>query len=286
MKLGRPVVITFVLCGCVVGVLWVVSLIGERWLLPCVQQGNRRAIVPADPSYEIVSLRTKDGTKIIGQFGKAEPQTVEPDRDGAHAPTLILFYGKGVTLSRFQGEFDELRAMGVNVFIPEFPGVGMSEGKGSESQYYATADAALDYLLGRMDIDHDRIIAVGGSLGAGTAVDLASRRTLAGLISIGGFTNAPDTLAGVYFWLPRWGADLLMARCRFDNLTKIKSVTCPILLIYGTSDTIVPPEMAERLALAAKGPVTKLPVASSHGSLLKNSKFTVNATVHDWLHAR
>jgi len=176
--------------------------------------------------------------------------------------------------------------MGVNVFIPEYPGNGMSEGSPSEGGCYAAADAALDYLLSRDDIDHARIIAAGQSLGSAPAVDLASRRPLAGLITVSGFTDAPDVAMSAVEWLPRWLARSLTAECRFDNLAKIKTVTCPILLVYGTQDKMAPPWMMARLAAATTAQVTKLPVFSDHNSLWKSEHFGLNRSVRDWMLAR
>jgi fermentation-respiration switch protein FrsA (DUF1100 family) len=167
-----------------------------------------------------------------------------------------------------------------------YPGNGMSEGSPSEGGCYAAADAALDYLLSRDDIDHARIIAAGQSLGSAPAVDLASRRPLAGLITVSGFTNAPDVVLSVAGWMPRWVARSLTAEVRFDNLAKIKAVTCPILLVYGTEDTVVPLWMTDRLATSATAPVTKLPVPGGHNGLWKSAHFGLNGSVRDWINAR
>jgi uncharacterized protein len=262
--------------------------LGRRLVLPGLVQGDPRAVLPADPDYEIVPLSLKDGTKLVGQFGRAKAPAVDPGRDLSHAPTVLFFYGSSQNLAAHHDQivFQGLRAMGVNVFIPEFPGIGMSEGKASERAYYATADAALDYLLRRPDIDHARIIAAGQSLGTGTAFDLASRRPLAGLISVGGFTRTADAAMSAVHWMPGWFADSMTGNCRFDNLAKVKSVSCPILLIYGTADKIVPPWMADRLAAAAPGPVARLAVPSEHNSLWKSQYFGLNGLVRDWMQLR
>jgi fermentation-respiration switch protein FrsA (DUF1100 family) len=261
---------------------------GRRRALPALLRGQPQAVLPPDPSYEVVPLRTKDGTKIFAQFGRAESPSQASNRDPAHAPTVIFFYGakQNLTAPHNQIVFRGLRAMGVNVFIPEYPGNGMSEGSPSEGGCYAAADAALDYLLSRDDIDHARIIAAGQSLGSAPAVDLASRRPLAGLITVSGFTNAPDVVLCVAEWMPRWLARSLTAEVRLDNLAKIKTVTCPILLVYGTGDTVVPLWMTERLASVATAPVTKLPVPGGHNGLWKSAYFGLNGSVRDWINAR
>jgi len=279
------------LFGCLVSVVCLVggcANYGRRRALPALLRGQPQAVLPPDPSYEVVPLRTKDGTKIFAQFGRAEFSSGASSRDPAHAPTVIFFYGakQNLTAPHNQIVFRGLRAMGVNVFIPEYPGNGMSEGSPSEGGCYAAADAALDYLLSRDDIDHARIIGAGQSLGSGPAVDLASRRPLAGLITVSGFTNAPDVVMSVAGWMPRWVARSLTAEIRFDNLAKIKTVTCPILLVYGTEDTVVPLWMTERLAAATTAPVTKLPVPGGHNGLWKSAYFGLNGSVRDWMLAR
>jgi pimeloyl-ACP methyl ester carboxylesterase len=279
------------LCGLIVAATCLVggcAAYGRRRALPALLRGQPQAVLPPDPSYEVVPLRTKDGTKIFAQYGRAEFPSGASNRDQAHAPTVIFFYGskQNLTAPHNQIVFRGLRSMGVNVLIPEYPGNGMSEGSPSESGYYAAAEAALDYLLSRDDIDHARIIAAGQSLGSGPAVDLASRRPLAGLITVSGFTNSLDVATNAVSWLPHWVARSLTAEVRFDNLAKIKPVTCPILLVYGTEDAVVPLWMTDRLATAATSPVTKLPVPGGHNSLWKSPHFGLNGSVRDWMLAR
>src|SRR5947207_11496100 len=139
----------------------------------------------------------------------------------------------------------------MNVLIPEYPGYGLSDGQASEKGCYAAAVAAYEYLVGRPDVDPSQIFVAGHSLGGAVAIDLASRRKVAGLITLSAFTTTRDMGAKVSPWLLRWAVPSVLSRCKFDNLEKMRSVSCPILLIHGTADTLVPFEMAERLAAAA-----------------------------------
>jgi fermentation-respiration switch protein FrsA (DUF1100 family) len=145
-------------------------------------------------------------------------------------------------------EFDRFRRLGANVLIPDFPGYGMSGGRPSEKGFYATADAAYDYLLSRPDVDRDRIVAAGWSMGAAVAIDLASRRKVERLVTISAFTTLPAAAHSLVPWLPT----SLIVRSRFDNIGKIPRVTCPIFIAHGTIDNLVPPGMADELAAAAK----------------------------------
>ena len=67
--------------------------------------------------------------------------------DAGQRTTIIYFYGNGACMAYSMDVFEELRARGFNVIIPDYEGYGMSEGKPSESGCYAAADAVYDYLL-------------------------------------------------------------------------------------------------------------------------------------------
>ncbi|HTU00363.1 MAG TPA: hypothetical protein VMG58_01055, partial [Candidatus Sulfotelmatobacter sp.] len=50
-------------------------------------------------------------------------------------------------------------------------------------------------------------------------------------------------------------------RSRFDSIGKIAAIACPIMIVHGTRDEIVPQAMAGKLAAAARSRVTSYPVA-------------------------
>jgi fermentation-respiration switch protein FrsA (DUF1100 family) len=209
-------------------------------------QGN--AVLPQSPDYELIPLKSSDGTAIVAQFGGALRRDGKPSDDPAHAPTVIFFYGNGACAAYMAPEFWRLRQMGANVIMPDYPGYGMSGGKPSEAGFYAAADAAYDYVLKRPGIDSGKIVTVGWSMGGAVAIDLASRRKVAALETISAFTSLPAVAHTVTPWLPV----RLILRSRFDNLAKISSITCPIFIAHGTQDNIVPPEMAGQLAAVTK----------------------------------
>lgn len=208
--------------------------------------GSPSATLPQSSDYELVTLKTKDGTRIVAQFGTARgaPADIAP---GERPPTVLYFYGNGSSLANSADIFNELRQRGANVLVTEYPGYGMSQGKPNEPAFYAAADAAYDFLAGRPEVDAKKFIAMGWSMGAGVAIDLASRRPMAGVITVSAFTTLPKVAKKVTPWLPV----SLLLRSRFDNETKIASLHCPILLLHGTADTLVPASMADELAAAA-----------------------------------
>jgi uncharacterized protein len=217
-------------------------------------QGQAYAEVKPRPGTELVRLKTRQGESIVALFGPALTADGRPDPQAARRPTLLFFYGNGMCLSYSRDEFERFRRLGLNVLIPEYVGYGMSGGSPSERGCQATADAAYEYLVATRGVKPDELVIGGWSLGGAVAVDLASRRPAAGLIMFSSFTGGVEMGRRIAPFLPV----SLLLRHRFDNLGKIRSVTCPILIGHGRRDSIVPFDMGKRLAAAAKAPVTTL----------------------------
>src|SRR5207249_2394585 len=89
--------------------------------------------------------------------------------------------------------------------------------------------------------------------GAAPAIDLATRKPIVGLITFCAFTRMTDMGHELF---PMFPTSLLL-RHHFDNIDKIATIDHPILLCHGRRDTLVPFRMADALAQAAKGKVTR-----------------------------
>lgn len=220
------------------------------------RQGDPSTLVKARPDEKIVTLNTAHEDRVVALFAPALTPEGKPHPNAAACPSLIYFYGNAMCLSDAVDQVEHFRRLGVNVLTPDYVGYGMSGGKASESGCQATADAALAHLKGRKDVDPNKIIAAGWSLGGAVAIDLASRGKVAGVISFCTFTSMAEMARRN---LPLLPASLLL-RHRFDNESKIAKVTCPILIGHGRRDTLIPHSMSDRLAEAARAPVMRFTV--------------------------
>jgi fermentation-respiration switch protein FrsA (DUF1100 family) len=237
------------------GFVTVLYALQTRLIFPGQEtQGQSSAVVRPRAGCELVQLKTHRGDSVVALFGPALTRDGRPDPDAAHRPSLIYFYGNAMCLNYATTEFDQFRRLGLNVLIPEFVGYGMSGGSPSEKGCYATADAAYDYLVSTRGVMPQRIVTAGWSLGGAVAVDLAARRPVGGLMIFSTFTRVADMARRVLPFVPV----SLLLRHRFDSLGKIQQVRCPILIAHGRRDRIAPFFMAQRLAAAAKCPVTRL----------------------------
>ncbi|HEV2905322.1 MAG TPA: alpha/beta hydrolase, partial [Pyrinomonadaceae bacterium] len=119
-------------------------------------------------------------------------------------------------------------------------------------------DAAYDYLTQVLKIPPDRIIAHGRSLGGAVAIDLASRKPLSGLIVESSFVSAFRVVTGYR----------IFPFDKFRNADKIKQVRCPLLIIHGRQDEVIPFWHGEQLFGIANNPKTNLWVdGAGHNNL-------------------
>ncbi|MGD1278766.1 MAG: alpha/beta hydrolase [Tepidisphaeraceae bacterium] len=218
-------------------------------------QGRREAMVHPAPGQELLPLTARDGTKIAALLAMGQDPGGPAPR-GQDRPTVLFFYGNAMCLAHCGDLLDELRPLGFNVVIGDYPGYGMSDGRPSEAGCYAAADALYEHVLGRADIDRGKIVAAGWSLGAAVAIDLASRRRVAGLAAFSAFTSSAALARRIVPWLPV----SLLLRGQFDSLTKIAKVSCPIMLVHGGRDELIPARMSDRLAQAATTRVFRIRV--------------------------
>lgn len=124
--------------------------------------------------YENVPLVAKDGTNVHGWL--IRPQGI-PHNPG---PTvLFLQENAGSIAHRLPNVLFFIKNVKCNVFILSYRGYGESEGKPSESGIKQDAQAALDHLLQRKDIDTSKLVVFGRSLGGAVASWLAAENPTA-----------------------------------------------------------------------------------------------------------
>lgn len=105
-----------------------------------------------------------------------------------------------------------------------------------------------DYFVNKIGIDEKDIVICGRSIGSGPAVHLASNRTPGALILISPFKSIQDTAGSIL------GIFSFIVKNRFNNIEKMKSVTCPLLLIHGQLDNLIPFSHSLELAKKTSGP--------------------------------
>ena len=144
--------------------------------------------------------------------------------------TLLLSHGNAEDLGNDRDWHEELRTAGFSVFAYDYEGYGTSEGKPSETHAYQDEMAAYSYLVKTLKTPPDRIIAFGKSVGTGPATYIAAKEPVAGLILQSPFTSTFRVMT--HF--------AILPFDKFPNYKIIRNVRCPVLIIHGTVDTVIP----------------------------------------------
>ena len=196
--------------------------------------------------YEDVYLTAPDGLKLHGWFLPAPADVIGPETQ-----TWLWFHGNGGNVSTRVGQLERAhRLLGVHQFIFDYRGYGRSEGKPSEQGTYLDARAALLHLIRRDDVNPDRIVYFGHSLGAAVAIELAAVQPPAGMALIAPFSSIKD-MAKLVLPLPMAG---WVVRNHYNSVSLIPRVHAPLVILHGELDEIVPHSQGLKLYEAANQP--------------------------------
>ncbi len=191
--------------------------------------------------FEDVRFKASDGVVLHGWFVP-----------GGGDATLVWFHGNGGNIGHRVGNIRELVVrLGVSIFIFDYRGYGRSEGSPYEEGTYLDAESAITYVRSREDVDPEKTIYFGRSLGCAVAAGMAIKYPPRALICESGFTSVRAITKSVYPFLP--GLQLLVTT-KYDTLSKIERVNAPVMVLHGDRDEIVPFSMSRELFDAAKGP--------------------------------
>lgn len=201
--------------------------------------GNR-LVFPAPPS------GYSDSEAIIKFPYDTEGNTVSVlylDNPGSR---YLIYYhhGNGEDLQSVLPRLQGLRRAGFAVLAWDYPGYGTSDGSPSEKLVLQVADQLWETIPRDFGYLPDQVILYGRSLGSGPATWLASRHEAAALILEGAFTST--FRVGIPVKLLPWDI--------FDNLSRIGSIRCPVLILHGTDDGTIPFSHGRRLYESAPDP--------------------------------
>ena len=193
-------------------------------------------LIPDHPcgGLRIVTLRTRRGSLING-FLFLQP--------GAKY-TIIFSHGNAADCGVMRERYMQLRAcLDCNVLGYDYTGYGGSQGVPSEAHTYSDLEAAYDYLVaeGVCSNPAEQIILFGQSVGSGPSVKLAStkKRPVRGLI-----LHSP-IMSGLRVLTMSRGP---LACCDiYPNISRIRRVRAPVLVIHGDADDQVHFEHGARL---------------------------------------
>lgn len=217
------------------------ALLVDRMLFPVrnVEFARGRS-APADARQ--VWLEPSPGVRVEGWFfpGKAPDGT--PIENG---PAVLFFHGNGDLIDWHPETARIHTGEGVSVLLAGFRGYGRSTGNPALRHIPADAVAWFDLLASRPEVDPNRIVVHGYSLGAAFAAQVAGQRPVSGII-----LEAP--FRSLVHMARRSGVLIYLAPERLDTERILSHFTGPVLILHGRSDPVIP--YSHGAALAARAP--------------------------------
>ena len=189
---------------------------------------------------EPIAYRSADGIELNSLY-RAPPSDA--------AQVLLHFHGNAGNIGDRVGRIVPYADAGMGVLLAEYRGFGGNSGSPSEQGFYDDARAAIGFLR-QQGVEPGRIVFYGESLGSGVAVQMATEFACGALVLEAPYSSVADVAQGRYWMFPVKA----LVRDRFDSTAKIARVRCPIFIMHGTADRVIPIRYGERLYTLAPSP--------------------------------
>jgi fermentation-respiration switch protein FrsA (DUF1100 family) len=253
----RLIVVALLSFGIIVAIVYFFQ---DRLLyFPSSEMAGTPAV--AGLEFEQVHFRAADNTALHGWYVPAQDARA----------TLLFCHGNGGNISHRLDSILIFNSLGLNVFIFDYRGYGMSQGRPSEQGTELDALAAMQWLIGEKQVDPEKLIIFGRSLGGAVAAGLACTQGAAGLVLESSFTSYGDIGREHYPWLPV----RLIARYRYATLEKVADISMPVLVVHSTDDELVPFRHGRKVFEACTGQKYFLQISGGHndGFLLSGDSY-------------
>lgn len=218
----------------------------RQWVFQPSKQSWRGAAAAAAGMHEVWiefdSLASSTPVRLHGLW------LAQPRRD---APLLLYLHGARWDVSSSAPRMRRMHELGFAVLGIDYRGFGRStDVLPSETMAYEDARAAWQWLA-REHPGAARYV-FGHSLGGAIAVALAAEvDDEAGVLVEGAFTSVPEVVGSFdWGWLPL-GPFITQ---RFDAASRVERIGSPLLVVHGSGDRLIAPELGRKLYQRARAP--------------------------------
>lgn len=246
-----------------------------------------RSLPLTDPPGERIAI-PHEGTELYGILRKP--------RGGRAPPIVVMCMGLDSAKEEMESNEGVFLDRGMATLTFDGPGQGEAEYQlPIRGDYEAVVASVVDYVHQRRDVDARRIGLWGVSLGGYYAPRAAAFEKR---------VQACIALSGPYDWAEIWSALPELTREAFRVRAKCKTqeeafghaaslslkgvaekITCPLFVVAGKLDRLVPWQHGERLARAAQGPV-EFCLIEDGNHVANNRAYKYRTQSADWMARR
>lgn len=197
--------------------------------------------------YRTENFQAADGTSLNAWFLPAK---------GKAKATVLFLHGNAENISTHFRNVAWMPAEGFNVLALDYRGYGASEGTPSLAGVQLDIDAAMRSLLARGDVDPDRIVILGQSIGAALAIHYAAhgayRARVRAVVADSPFSDyhqiTREKLAGFFLTWPFQWLPWLTINNDYSPAASVAALSpVPLLLIHGDRDEVIPAHHSRKL---------------------------------------
>ena len=200
---------------------------------------------------EFQSKASGSAVKLHGLWLASDNANASSKAASGGAPVMLYLHGARWNVAGSASRMRRMQELGFSVLAIDYRGFGKSsKDLPSEAMAVEDARAAWDWLAAKYPKQPRYIF--GHSLGGAIAIELATQvDDESGTIVEGTFTSIPDVASSMKWgWLP---VGPLITQ-RFESVRKVDRIGSPLLVVHGTNDQLIMPELGRKLFDAAKEP--------------------------------
>lgn len=221
------------------------------------------------PGAQDVRFTTEDGLELGAWWVPAE--------GAAPGGTVLVASGNAGNRSDRAALARALRGRGLDVLLLDYRGYAGNPGRPTERGLARDVRAAHRWLTEEQGVAADRLLYYGESLGAAVVTELATEHPPAGLLLRSPFVDLASVGRAHYPFLPV----RTLLRDRFPLAEHLARLDVPTTVVYGTADSVVPPEQSRAVAAAANRlhRLVAVPGADHNDAVLLDGPALVDAVV-------
>lgn len=177
-------------------------------------------------------------------------------RFGGSSKVLLFFHGNAEDVGLAEDLLHHLsESLEVHVIGVEYPGYGIyRDEEPCDEQIEKDALTVYEYLTDTFGLKEKDILLFGRSLGSGPSTFLAAKKNPGMLVLMSPFTSIKDVAGSLVGKWARFAVSDV-----FRNKEMMEEVNCPVFILHGEKDNLIPYSHAEELASKCKG-VTDLQI--------------------------